>query len=606
MTTISVILIVTCCFLAAILNLALQSRFKNRVMGICAASAVVLGILFYSYAYTFEGGFTAITILKSLLTICRMFGGVNDYAAVAATPLIRYPLVMTIFWVGHFAAFYVTASAAIEIIGKRVLKIVRMGLLRKGSLTIIYGDTAEAIQLGKRFGKSSSLIFVVDEESATTASIVESLSGVVFSGGATLCATPEFLRTIGMGKKDRQLDIYCMSSDHAQNYRYAAALMEALSELQVNPDMTSLFLLDVPEEKATGLIAYGDHYGYGYLFACEKYDLIARLLIRRLPPWTLLRMDGNGRALNDLNVIIIGFGQMGRAVLRQLIMNGQMEGSTFHAEIYDRQMRDLSGYVEARYPALLKAYDIRFNSNDARSAAFYRRLQDEPASLIVICTNNRQTNEELALDIEHWYAIRENKPPVVRCTTDSIIINDDEYRLGDIDVRAMDRTAMILNHGYTNGPSEEIDWRNCDAFSRASSRASADFYPAILYASGIPKDDALNGKWPPSPEVLENLAKSEHRRWNAFHLAMGYQPMNSSEYEERAKRYLSGESVRVAKSTSAQTHACLVPWEELDALSARESEIYGRHIDYKIADRNNVLAIPDIIRKERNNSIGKK
>ena len=44
------------------------------------------------------------------------------------------------------------------------------------------------------------------------------------------------------------------------------------------------------------------------------------------------------------------------------------------------------------------------------------------------------------------------------------------------------------------------------------------------------------------------------------------------------------------------THACLVPWEDLDALSARESEITGVRVDYKAMDRNNVLAVPDILR----------
>ena len=44
-----------------------------------------------------------------------------------------------------------------------------------------------------------------------------------------------------------------------------------------------------------------------------------------------------------------------------------------------------------------------------------------------------------------------------------------------------------------------------------------------------------------------------------------------------------------------RTHACLVPWEELDALSARENAITGDQVDYKAMDRNNVLALPEIL-----------
>ena len=503
MATLFVIMIVACFFVAAILNLALQSDFRNRIMGICATTAILFGVTFYSYAYTFETGFSIITILKSLLMVCRMFGGVNDYAALASTPLFRHSAAIALFWLCHFMAFYVTASAAIEILGKRLLKGIRIWLLRKGSLTIIYGATPEAIQLGKRFNEKSSLIYVVDDENATTSSIVDSLNGVVFSGGATLCATPSFLKTIGVEKHERQLDVYCMNSDHSLNMRYATALRDALEQYHVNPDLTSLFLLDVPEQKATDLIAVKDHYGYGYVFACEKYELVARLLISKLPPWTRLNFDKTGCAVNDFHVVIVGFGQMGRAILRHVIMNGQMEGSTFHAEVYDRQMQNLVGYMEATYPALLREYDICFNSNDARSSAFYKHLADHAVSMIVLCTSSRRQNEELALDIEHWYASRPGRPPIVQCTSDGIIIDDTEHRIGDIDVRSMDRMAMILNHGYTKGASEEIDWRNCDPFSRASSRASVDFYPAILYASSTTADEAVAGKWPPTPEILK-------------------------------------------------------------------------------------------------------
>ena len=45
------------------------------------------------------------------------------------------------------------------------------------------------------------------------------------------------------------------------------------------------------------------------------------------------------------------------------------------------------------------------------------------------------------------------------------------------------------------------------------------------------------------------------------------------------------------------THACLIPWEALDGLSRRENEVTGGSVDYKAMDRNNVLAVPDILRQ---------
>ena len=54
-------------------------------------------------------------------------------------------------------------------------------------------------------------------------------------------------------------------------------------------------------------------------------------------------------------------------------------------------------------------------------------------------------------------------------------------------------------------------------------------------------------------------------------------------------------SLSVSKDMKRRLHACLIPWEELDALSARENELSGRSVDYKQMDRNNVLAVKQIL-----------
>ena len=38
------------------------------------------------------------------------------------------------------------------------------------------------------------------------------------------------------------------------------------------------------------------------------------------------------------------------------------------------------------------------------------------------------------------------------------------------------------------------------------------------------------------------------------------------------------------------------PWDQLDALSQRENAVTGGQVDYKAMDRDNVLAMPDILR----------
>ena len=162
---------------------------------------------------------------------------------------------------------------------------------------------------------------------------------------------------------------------------------------------------------------------------------------------------------------------------------------------------------------------------------------------------------------------------------------------------------MILNHRYQANQNRTLleNWMDCDYFSRQSCRASADFLPAMLRAAGKTPEQALHN-WALSDSQLQNLSITEHLRWCAFHYCMGYSPMTDTEFSERAELYLqqkqSGKPlIRISKNTVNRTHACLIPWEELDNLSVMESGITGNRVNYKAMDTDNVLAIPELLKQ---------
>ena len=592
-----VISLTTVCFLAAILSLSISKAANGRLMGLCAVVAIASGIFCYGYGYSYLDGFSASTVLKALLAVCRMFGGVNDFSTIRTAPLFDHGAVTTLFWVGHFLAFYLMASAAIAVLGKRMMKRLRTTMLRWGDLCLIYDASPDTLRLAGDRRRGRSAVLVTEHTDESLSALADSQGAVVFPGGRNLCADERFLQGIGVKGDRRPVDVYCIGSDPGRNLRYAEALLPALQARNVSPNVTSLFLLGVSEDRAARLLAQGDRYGYGTLFACNQYELIARLVVEKRPPWDFLSFDADGRARGDFRVAVVGFGQMGTAMLRQWIVNGQFEGSAFHAEVFDRRMEDLRGFAEACYPALLKAYDITLHAADADSALFYRRLAENTPNVIALCTSSRKQNAELADNLHRLYGNRPDRPCVVQCTPDAVLIDDVEYRLDSVDVRSMDRTAMVLNHVYCGGPSPEADWRICDPFSRASCRAAVDFFPAFLKAANVSRADVLAGKWPPAPQVLDNLSRAEHLRWCAFYLAMGYTPMSDEEFSRRCEMYRKGTLKRIAKNTEGLTHACLAPWEALDALSERENAVTGGSVDYKALDTNNVLAIPDILRQ---------
>ena len=137
-----------------------------------------------------------------------------------------------------------------------------------------------------------------------------------------------------------------------------------------------------------------------------------------------------------------------------------------------------------------------------------------------------------------------------------------------------------------------------------SSRASAEFIPAYLRLSGSSRQEVLDGQWEPENAVLESLAETEHLRWMAFHFVMGYSPMKRETLRENAALFARCQAegkpcpVHLTRDRDARLHACLVPWEELDGLSADVQTLTGRDTDYKQYDRNNVLLLPKILQKE--------
>ena len=81
-------------------------------------------------------------------------------------------------------------------------------------------------------------------------------------------------------------------------------------------------------------------------------------------------------------------------------------------------------------------------------------------------------------------------------------------------------------------------------------------------------------------------------------------PMKRAVFEARAEAWKRSAEAgiaapRPAKDTQKRLHACLVPWEELNEISALEQRLTGRSVDYQQTDINNVLALPRLLAAEK-------
>jgi len=612
-----VLLWTTALFMVMILQLAAKPKFASRLTGIFIICAVIGGLMIYGYGFTMSLGNIPLAVIRALLAVCGVFVGKMDFSVVKDYSFFQTIEGEFLFWLVHLFGLYATASAAITTVGAEALKKLRLFLARLGELHLIYGVNSHALELcAELMDKGhTSIVFVDSKMDAVHGTSVSKAGCVLRTDEQALQASPEFLRSIGVRKGKRKVTLYVLDADYSENLAYAQRFLKSLEIRDVLPEQTALIIPGQEDSVASNLQVLGDRYGYGYVTVFQEANLVARLLMQHYPPSAHIAFDCHGKAVENFETVVIGFGQVGQAVLRTLVMNGQFYGSKFHAAVFSPDCDRVNGFFADSFRGVMNNYDIQFYPNDARSSEMYSYLRSRGKSIryVVVCAGSDRLNYQIAQNLNSFFHRIGNPVPVYQCSYSGVrMIGADGYSISlcklyhpdVLSMQTVDKMAMQLNYYYLRDSDSTAleNWMRCDYFSRMSSRASADFIDSFLHAAGISAEDAMSGKWDLSENKLNNLARTEHLRWCAFHYCMGFLPMTEEEFEARAKTYrmqsAQGESkkIRIGKNLEGSSHACLISWDALDALSRRESEITGNPVDYQENNRKNILAIPELLR----------
>ena len=601
--------------LAVLLTMTLKPPFYSKLVVTCMVIAVLGGLYFYGFGYYEVSRSLPLTALRTPMFVFRMFVGINELSAISGTRPVSTAAGLVAFWLIHLLAFFSVASAAMNTLGAEALRYLRFLLSRRGDLTLIYGINDKSIALGREClatGKSS-VVFIADNASPAAVTDLNSMGMSVMIGPAAAACDDRTMRKLHLGS--RTLTVYAIDEDSDRDLFFALRMKDSLERMGIPTENTRVTLPGAEDIITSMLQVSPAQYGFGYVNVYDASDLTARALIRLCPPWECVEFAPDGTAREDYECVVVGFGSHGQAALKQLVMNGQFAGSHFTATVFSTRYSQEAGYLRADSPELLNSYDIRAVEADARSSEFYSFIQQRlnTLKLIAVCTgdedNNREISDNLMLFLQRRGA---ENISVVRCGDTGVryqervgspILTMDIYTRAFLSAEDADRNAVVLNAVYDGSDKSDWDkWVACDSFSKMSSRASAEFLPAFIRAAGSSREEMLAGNWHPSGEMLENLGRTEHLRWNAFHFANGYRTMTEAEFDAKAEEWRRCQaeglpcSIRIAKDAEARTHACLIPWEALDALSARESAVTGRSVDYKQYDINNVLALPRLLR----------
>ena len=614
--TLIIILGTLAIYLALFVHVAFSPKFSKKLIAAAGAVVIVCGLVFYSICFSSAYDNLGLAILRTCHAVLQLFIGENPLEIIGDSPLLERPVFQIASSALGFLGVFTTAGAALSAIGAGLLRKLRLFFQRKQDVAIIQPLNNKTLSFARELNaqKKTIVVFVDENPDASCVDAAQEFGSVIRSDDDAIEGSSAFVWSLGIGKAGRKLALYALDNDLFANRQYACRLADALQQQGIPAVQTSLTIFANEDETQNTIMSADGSYTYGSILCVSQEILAARLLMHKAPPWEAISFDETGRATEDFHALVVGCGRVGQAVIKQLVMNGQFSGSRFALTIFDPNYPSVCGQLKHESREIFSHYAIDAQPFDARSGEMYDFLQENYRKIkyIVLCTGNDDTNREIARQMYHFFSIHNCSLPILVCSrrglqriTDAKVERWDIFASEVLCSDDMDRLAMLLNHSYCgNDKTPRENWESCDYFSRMSSRASADFAPAFLRMVGLAPDAVPEGNWY-TPQQLENMAISEHERWNAFHFCMGFRGMTEEEYAQRCRIYKEEKAknpasrYRIGKDVSKRIHSCLIPWEDLDALSAAENAVTGGNVDYKQMDRNNVLTLPDLLKSAK-------
>ena len=415
-----IILPTTVLFISIIVCLAVQPNKVKKVIAKMALVIAVSALLLYGYGYANQTANempTPVAVIRATMDVMRVFVGGNNWDMVKSA----YPAIwqQVAFWLLHLAALFTSASAVITSLGARLIRRIRLRLLRMWDVSLICGLNERTLDFGRELleGGTHSVLYVDRNPEQPLSAAVEHMGGVLRADREALDASPRFLRSIGVKAGKRKLHVYALDPDTAFDQQYAGRLMRSLETRGIDPDNSTLTILCPDEEIAGRFQRSSTRYGFGSVLPVSEPDLTARMLVKAYPPCDVIAFDAQGNAKNDFHAVVVGFGHIGQAVLKQLIINGQFCGNHLRLAVFSPQYPQRMGLLAHECGEMLKRYDVSFYASDGRSCEMFDYLaaHADTVNYIAVCTGNHSINQEIAEQLRVFLKRRNNTTPIYMC-----------------------------------------------------------------------------------------------------------------------------------------------------------------------------------------------
>ncbi|MBR3614764.1 MAG: hypothetical protein IKL55_06260 [Clostridia bacterium] len=334
---------------------------------------------------------------------------------------------------------------------------------------------------------------------------------------------------------------------------------------------------------------------------------------------------------NQISILIVGCGKLGTEFLKGITWCGQVINHKLNINIIDINANKIKDALNIKCPELVNEYNYNFIEADIYSEKAIMeldKLKNQNINYVMVALDSETKNIDVAIllrryflqqdnntysrmpSINLWIEKNDKKAQIDSLKHDSIINSYNLNSFGSID--EMYNTKSIVNseieqlamqvHGVYN--PEDIN-KNLEDFykleyNKKSSRAVGVHIKYKLYSilkdkySGNLENDLENNisevlkqfNQIKDDKILNELAKNEHDRWNAYVRTDGFKNIAKEEvlkykdFTQNTKHFL------------AKLHPAIVEYEKLE-----EVENYLQK-DFKSADINIISNIEKILNKE--------
>jgi len=619
------------------------TRYKRTMLCVCFGF-VIVGFTLYIAGYISSGeGFAnaVFAALRGIISTVRMFFSSSDFGVLVGVQgaewLTENIYLSILLWLCYVSAVIIMYIAFISLFGRKFVDEFRLRLGWHTEVFIIKGINKNALMLGENIATHDAkwerpddkrlVVFLLKEDDDEKKANEKAMR---FSGIVQVLGRKNdfeyYLSKMGLGNKNvlvkwmRRKTKYniILVPNNMSATANTLCIVEYAKANGIPHEYLDIFVLTSSKWDREEIIEITKEEGndikkrkYPYtIHIADELDIITRQMIEKHPPFECPELNFNekGKASKNFTVLIIGFGTIGQHAFLRLVMNGQFVGSRMRAIIVDNDIDGLRDCFLHRHPGLQLCCDMDFRKIDVPYAKFFTLLKEEDnVDYVVIALSSNEINKQAALDIKLHHERKDiNALPIIAVYEKygglfdngklfSFGCRDAIYKESVIIREEIDHMAKAVNDGYNDDNSAEAkEWKELDWFSQESNRASADFIPAMLKLANIEKDRMPENLLTEDNNLAETLAHTEHLRWNAFHVAMGWAP---SSIEEMHQCFINIKNVSLCrKNPITKRHLCLAPWDKLDEISEAYGQITQKKEDFKEYDHGIVRRIPKYLK----------